>query len=164
MLRKYFPNAERGDSLVEVLLAVTVLSSVLYIAWATVNRASQIGLNAQKRITMVNAVKEQAEIIKAKYSTTAPTMTNVTASDIPADPCSTKDPQGVPNPSHAYYIDGSANLAAGLKQVGSAERDRIWIQRIDEAGYYDYYVRACWQSLGGAQQDENTHLIVRLNK
>lgn len=156
----------RGDSLIEVLLAITVLSSVLYIAWATVNRASQIGLNAQRRIIVVDAVKEQAELVKAKYTNGPPsTVTPVSspAADIPINPCEQKN-NGIPNPIHGFYVDANASPQPGLKQIAGGNTPHVWVQVHETPRYYDYYVRACWQSFGGVQSDESSHLVVRINK
>ena len=58
----------KGDTIVEVMLAMTLLTAFLFISWGITNRATQIGINSQKRVEMVNAMKEQAEIIKAQYA------------------------------------------------------------------------------------------------
>ena len=51
---------KRGDTIVEVFLATTVLSAILFSSWAIVNRASQISLAARQRVYMVDQLKEQA--------------------------------------------------------------------------------------------------------
>ena len=54
----------KGDTIVEVLLATTVLSAILFTSWSIVNRASQISMAARQRVYMVDQLKEQAEIIE----------------------------------------------------------------------------------------------------
>ena len=43
----------KGDTIVEVLLATTVLSAILFTSWSIVNRASQISMAARQRVYMV---------------------------------------------------------------------------------------------------------------
>src|SRR5690606_4025240 len=59
---------QRGDTLVEVILALAVLNAILFISWGITNRSTQQGLNARRRIEMVNLLKEQAELLKAGYA------------------------------------------------------------------------------------------------
>lgn len=177
----------RGDTIVEVLLATTVLSAILFTSWTVVNRASQISSAAQQRVYMVDQLKEQAEIIQSYYGANggkvaasqgifgAGVLTPVgTVSQVQDNPCdasrnsSTQETNGV-NPQRGFYFDGNAELKGGMKVIDRYGNARVWVQRVAvSAGgvsqYSDFYIQACWVSSGGgAQKEDNSKIIVRLN-
>lgn len=167
----------RGDSLVEVMLAIAVLSFSIATAWATVNRALQINLTARQRVVMVNALKEQAEILNAHYAASSlrplvlgsGTISSVNSanitSSIPVNPCGNMQSDGSVTPSQAFYFNDNAQITSGVKNsVGNYQESYAWIQRADGAGYVDFYIRACWRTTGGAETLDSSHFIVRLNR
>lgn len=173
----------KGDTLIEVMLALSVLSAILFISWAIVNRSSQISLAARKRVAMVNQLKEQAEILKDFYASnsnqvisktferTVPRLTvNNAPQDIPADPCGSRNAAGQIAPLNAFYFTSEATTENGVKpNVNGSAQEAVWVQMNEvgatPGGYIDFYIRACWQSGSGSQQkDDNSQLIVRLNK
>lgn len=171
-----------GDTIIEVMLALTFLSAVLFTSWAIVNRASQINLAARKRVTMVNQLKEQAEILKDFYATSSADVANKQFGDevvaaitgpvvsaIPPDPCKSRDVgTGLISPQNAFYFNSDARVASGVKPAitGGTNTEAVWIQLHDASalGYQDFYIRSCWQSGGSQQTDDSSQLIVRLNK
>ena len=58
-------NNQRGDTLVEVTLAVAILAMVLASAYAVIARAAKIGRSAKERSQAVALVQQQAEIIQS---------------------------------------------------------------------------------------------------
>ena len=58
-------NNQRGDTLVEVTLAVAILAMVLASAYAVIARAAKIGQSAKERSQAVALVQQQAEIIQS---------------------------------------------------------------------------------------------------
>ena len=58
-------NNQRGDTLVEVTLAVAVLAIVLTSAYTVTGRAAKVGQSAKERSQAVALVQQQAEIIQS---------------------------------------------------------------------------------------------------
>lgn len=168
--------SKNGDTIIEVVLSMALLTSILFISWGITNRATQITLAAKDRTEMVNQVKEQAEIIKAQWAN--PTSRNVLFTYNPAgalnpDACNGSIVSGsfVPTGGSAWYLTADNNAidkVDSVKQIG----DRpfyVYVQRKDGslagATYSDFYVRACWDnSSGSVQTKESSQVIVRLNQ
>lgn len=164
--------SNRGDAIIEVLLAMALLTSVLFIAWSVTNRATQTLAAARDRTVMVNALKEQAETIKVLWQDDTKYFNNETAypksTDLQAeDPC--VEPGG--NLWHlAVNPDtGVITRVAGARTVGGNDDMRVWVQKVEstvsgELVYNDFYIRGCWNSrVVGGQRSENSQFIVRLN-
>lgn len=161
-----------GDTIIEVMLAMTLLTSFLFISWGITNKATQIGINSQKRVEMVNAMKEQAEIIKAEYAKNGYSVDTLidpvaaTNTGLDKDPC-TNDGVAGNNTFHFANESGNLNKLAQKKLVPNVE-NALWVQYKPSSGsipdYYDFYIRACWQTVGSAQNTDNAQFIVRLNK
>ncbi len=62
MMKQYFRN-ERGDTLIEVTLALAILALVLTSAFATANKAFLLGQNAKERNQLVSDAQQQAEAL-----------------------------------------------------------------------------------------------------
>ncbi|MBP7017952.1 prepilin-type N-terminal cleavage/methylation domain-containing protein [Candidatus Saccharibacteria bacterium] len=58
-------NNQRGDTLIEVTLAVAILATVLASAYAVTSRAAKSGQAAKERSQAVALVQQQAEIIQS---------------------------------------------------------------------------------------------------
>lgn len=166
---------QSGDTIVEVVLAMALLSMIIFIAWGTTNRATQISTDARRRITMVNALKEQAEIIKSKYRQADGKLSDVTSSLIavssPVDnPCDEAQMTAAsPTIAGAYHFetdtDSVASPSTNYRTVDGDDSSRVWFKYVKDADgkYADFYIRGCWLSSGGSQQLENSQFILRLN-
>lgn len=166
----------RGDTLVEVLLSMALLTLILLTTWGLTNRSTQSGINSRKRIEMVNQLKEQAEILKSKYSdgslptdlsATIPPIqpSNTTGTDIPDNPCDSVNFSAT-NPaasSQAFHFNDAAVLTSNRKAVKNND-SYVWLQWVSGSGYRDFYVRGCWQTVGGSQKTDNSQFVVRLNQ
>mgnify|MGYP007112974128 CR=1 FL=1 len=177
----------KGDTIVEVPLATTVLSAILFTSWSIVNRASQISMAARQRVYMVDQLKEQAEIIESYYLNDdgktavsqgvfgASTLAAASGSDIKDNPCEASrtgadQPANSITPTKSYYFNEGAIVSSNMKSINSYDNARLWVQRVpvdaDSNGtidYNDFFVQSCWVSSGGTQQEENSKIIVRLN-
>lgn len=177
----------RGETIVEVLLAMTLLTLILFSAWKLVNRSTQLSLTARKRTEMINQLKEQAEIIKNIYATNQGAMTEfetkVTEGTKP-EPNLQYNPDfceesylalGATPPTNSFYIayDDSAlgeklKKTLGPKKVNGNQGSLIWVQWKDGNGpdgkYYDFYIRGCWYTSGAQQKTDNAQFVVRLNR
>lgn len=181
VLKKRILKNNSGDSLVEVLLAVSVLALVILIAWAVVNRASNISLAARQRVVMVNALKEQAEILQARYAnddTRDPLVSSGTGIRAPltsfpgSNPCTVgRDAADIPQPTNAFHFNDTATPTSGIRSnVRGYDGAYLWVQRKlgtgsgEQANYVDFYIRACWDTTGSVQRTDSTQIIVRLNR
>lgn len=161
-----------GDTIIEVVLAMALLTSILFIAWSITNRATQMSLAATERTKMVNAVKQQAEIAKALWA--KPGNQTVFKNDvlyplattaIKPNPCD--EPLGDSKMWH-FLVDSSNNITSDTSVLTLSDTEKVWIQRSNDtatpATFTDLYVRACWTNNSGRyQKTENTQVIVRLN-
>ena len=165
---------QKGDTIIEVLLAMTLLTLILFTSWGLVNRSTQISLAARERVVMVNQVKEQAEILKTKYASVDGKLDDLISSinsDIPGDlTTSSTDYQdefcteSVTSTGRvgSFHFTPSAKADIPSKKISPSEW--VWIEYVPGTGYTDFYIRACWLTAGGQQKADNTQLIVRLNE
>lgn len=167
-----------GDTIIEVVLSMALLTSVLFIAWAITNRATIIQRAARERVQMVNEVKEQAELIKSQWAadpdyfaaTPTPPLNFGFGSVQPADanPCAGSSPSGisVDDASEWYLARSGATIepVSGSKPVGGEDTKRVWVHKFDRAGFQEFYVRACWiNNSGTTNKTESSQVILRLN-
>jgi hypothetical protein len=178
---------QKGDTIVEVLLAMTVLSGILFTSWSIVNRASQISLASRQRVFMVDKLKEQAEIINSYYGVTDGRAnvsigklgnvqtTSVPQTSIASNPCAAVQDavtrEFTTPVVGSFYFNNSAVATAGVREVSTFGNAVIWIQRVpvNESGdaspeYNDFYIQSCWIAPGGnVQKEDNSKIVVRLN-
>ncbi len=163
---------QKGDTIIEVILAAAVITLVLFTSWSLVNRSTQLSLAARKRVEMVNQLKEQAEVLQAKRAAN-PTgflddlTTYANIANPEANPCDSLDMNSpTSQPPQSFYLSAAGSTVApvsGVKKVKLADNSRIWIQKQQNASYVDFYIRGCWLSGGSVQKTENAHMVVRLN-
>jgi Tfp pilus assembly protein PilV len=72
VIKRIITLKQRGDTIVEVLIALAVASSVLGITYATMNRNLIITRAAQERTEAAKLAQGQLEILKSKSDKTAP--------------------------------------------------------------------------------------------
>lgn len=167
---------KRGDTIIEVILAMSLLAFVLFSAWAITNRASQLNLTARQRVVMVNQLKEQAELLKALEQSNPAVIKDtaiISATQISSNPCddvNLTQPDGSNQPSGVspmiVEVDASGKPKITVSKTKSVESDdsqRVWVQKEAKAGYVDYYIRSCWRVTGNTQKIDNSQFIVRLN-
>lgn len=164
---------KKGDTIIEVVLSMALLTSVLFIAWAITNRATIIQRAARERVQMVNEVKGQAELIKSQWTVNSGFFNNVgeyppvAANQIDANPCS----ESTTTAGQWYLQPGSDSTAIepvknARKSVDEVPDKQVWVQRVDHTadGYNEFYVRACWvNNSGTTDKTENSQIILRLN-
>lgn len=172
----------KGDTIVEVILAMAILALVLFSAWSVTNRASQLSLAARQRIVMVNQLKEQAELIKSLNQTNPERVYEQfkrgTTPKPSANPCrdiivERDDSENLKSSkltdARIIQLDTATkelSFKPGSKLVGNDLTQRVWIQRdVSTAtqGYIDFYVRGCWVITGGGQKLDNSQFVVRIN-
>ena len=176
---------ERGDTLVEVLIAIAILSAAIVGGLTMMNYGYSIASNAVER-TQVQATMN-GQLAYIRHARDAYIRANQQATDsgsqlwaaiIPkivsgatsSATCSGTAPQQAAN---SFYIrDDVAGVGAGsivnftgtpattLAQPGNG----MWIEarRAGGAvGYVDFYVKACWQPVGNLANQE-ARVVMRL--
>ncbi len=163
--------SQKGDTIIVVMLSMSLLTMFLFLSWGITNKATQIGMNSRKRVEMVNSMKEQAEIIKAQYNNQSfgidELIKSVTATNTGLDQNSCNN-VGVTETNVFYfdYVEDKLQQITTKKQSPDAE-NTVWVQYKPNADsdpvYYDFYIRACWQTVGSIQNTDSSQFIVRLN-
>lgn len=172
--------SESGDTIVEVLLAMSILTLILFTSWGLVNRSTQLSLAARQRVDMVNQLKEQAEILKSKFAETG---SSKDVTDYLAKPEGGSvnnsgaqyndtsfciDDVSVIGSGDMFHFDDSAQYQKGAaKDVNGDPTAKVWVEynNTGVAGkYVDFYVRGCWLTNGGRQKTDNAQFVVRLNE
>src|SRR5688572_3240690 len=111
----------KGDTLIEVMLALAILTLLLFTAWGITNRASSISTAARLRVVMTNQLKEQAEILKSQRAALDPDddfaaqFNSINDSvNLPSGPCQQLGPVNILNPlqhpsDSFHYTVGAGN-------------------------------------------------------
>lgn len=183
----------RGDTIIEVMLALGLLSLILMSAWALTNRVTIISQSTTKRIDMVNQLKAQAEMLTSEQNrrtTTNPLVGDGSKPDtlinsgsyVSSDtsalmPLATQCQSGlwqtpVVNDisAKAFYLTPPTNPADGIasqphaSNPGGDTTSKMWIEAYNtEPGSVDFYIRGCWQTNSNATGVSNAEIFLRLN-
>lgn len=156
MLR-HMKLSQRGDTLVEVLLATVVISVVIMGAYTLTNRATRINQTAIERTTATNLVRQQLEFMRGMhtYGQGQAAWTELVG-NIGTTPPSYTNCQ--PTPGLTAF---SANTALGYSDantintynIANDNNDiyKVWVEAFrpnSSLQYVDLHVRACWQGIG----------------
>lgn len=170
-------TTERGDTLVEVLVALAVLGVVIVGAFSLMNRGVAQVYDSMERSEVRMLINQQTESLtyardmyrdplsSPGYDQAAKTVwegvrDNVSSltTGVPAltSSCNT-------TPQYAFWVDdstGSLVLKQGVSKVTAdafpSPGAGIWIQKIDSPAavavpYIDFYIRACWRQTSSSQ-------------
>ncbi len=203
---------QRGDTLIEVLIAVTVFSAVAVGAISVMTRGIAAAQTSLEMNLVRNQIDTQAELLHHLHAVemnakegspeatggwdTAISLAQDAASDYDTikdfnshcKPATTTSPIGMP--SHAFYIDPGMG---GIVKASSAQHkfvqpttfsqvysgpsgrsEMVWIEAVKESDsssdsavlkktrYYDFHIRACWDSPGADGGLMKLGTIVRL--
>ena len=166
-------QAERGDTLVEVTVAMAVLGLMLAASLAVINRGLMGVSNAVERTSVRASLSSQAELLR--YVFDDPVTNKVTYENIlkRTNPNASLGKNGCEIGNGGFYLSVSNvvgappvemhklnqadtnNLANNVYGQPEAGDDKgvsrgIWIEgdkhdgQGDMPGYIDFYVRACW--------------------
>lgn len=174
-------NRQAGDTLVEAMVAISVLAVVLVSTFSLLSRGvaqmydsmerSEVRMLLDRQTESLNYARDQylqqvagktlagGDLAAAnawaslKNETTYPSVTTVPSME-----------SGCSDKTNAFYMtrDGGNNIVVSNSITGSglasgfpAPGDGIWMQKIAESTnpvpYKDFFVRACWQSTGSTQ-------------
>lgn len=180
---------QRGDTLIEVMLATVVLTIVLAGAYTIANRSTRINQTSVERTEVANQLAEQAEVLRAMRDlhdgTAASTWSDiVTAAN--ASTVTTLDCTENPATNNAFYLsldpgsfgEPNALVRGGGVPLGQADDAYpgtddiadVWIvaqaSPNDTVGstlddQYEFHIRGCWEGIGGVN-DQRSEIIFRL--
>jgi type II secretory pathway pseudopilin PulG len=160
-------RSERGDTIIEVLLAMSIIGLVLGSSYAIANRSLQIGREAQERTEALKQVETQFERLRTVSATVDDAGTNPLV-DFPATRafCIDESIEVVefdrPNfdsftsttTDEVVYPDGDDNSRPC--NTGTDGRYGITITKSDDDDTYLFTIRARWESIGGGPLQELT--------
>jgi type II secretory pathway pseudopilin PulG len=127
----------KGDTIIEVLLAIAIVSLVLSGAYASARRSLVITQQNQERGEAIKLVEQQLERLKTKSS----------------DPTKAIFAPGLTGP---YHIVDNGTIVPGEGGFGIGNRYVIGITRKDSAGTYIFVVRGHWNRFGDNAESEMT--------
>ncbi|MBI5357458.1 hypothetical protein HZB74_01270 [Candidatus Saccharibacteria bacterium] len=138
-MKKLIKLGSKGDTIVEVLLAIAVMSMVLSISYGLANRSSQSNRQAQERAEAQKVGEEQLEILRGYVSPDQPWGTNVCfRADDPAT--TTVDETGQPT---------DQNSDCQGRGPGGRYNIRISVTGDATAGYV-YTIDTTWDNVKGS--------------
>lgn len=171
---------QRGDTIIEVLLAVTVFSILAVGTMIIMNRGAVIAERSLEITLTRQQIDAQAEMLRyvhGRYSAGEEEYVNLwnglrasvssgTIESLGVNSC----PSTTPSPSFALRPNGLNKIVrvtqfhaadTYAKLDGEAARG-VWVQlaKVDGHHAYDAYIQACWDGAGG--QTQTTGTIVRL--
>lgn len=131
-----------GDTIVEVLIAITVASFVLGGAFVSSNRSAQSVQKSQERVEALKVVESQIETLRAASSTNLPVNIFTNASP--------------------FCIDSAGALGASVPcDFGPDGRYKVTVTR--DADNMTFRVEAKWDSIGG-KNVETIQVVYRLRQ
>ena len=167
----------RGDTIIEVLLASVILSIVLAGAYSLSSRATRLNQSSYERTKASNLVQEQAELLRS-VSVNDPAMwTTITA--LPTEPyydCKPETADVSPDTSsgnhgNIFYLEGSSgSISLHVVTDINAVNDKVtedlyhtWAARsaTSTANFSDFYIYTCWEGIGDIG-NQATGAVLRL--
>lgn len=178
-------RSQRGDTIIEVILAVSLLSLVTVSAFTVMQRATSTAYDALERSAVRLRLNGQIELLNYFRDSYASAVASGTAiAGTPAEKWVTIVAQPnapVPSlttcaaPSGSFYLNrtttgtieyqvvtGSISAAAGMPSPGNG----LWIASVDTSSsspkkkYQEFYVVACWPTTTKGEQRMSS--VVRL--
>lgn len=160
-------RGDKGDSLLEVILAISVLSVVAVGSMAVMNRGNALAQVALGRTETRASINTQSQLLQ--YARTDPTLwanvKNVSYSDTANATNYTPRSANGSSAARSFYLDNDGNVVANamsqsILPFGSGQ---LWIDGVcppaSWPNYCDFYIKANWSAAGTANKGVT---IVRL--
>ena len=169
---------EKGDSLVEVLLAISVLTLVAVGSMAVMNRGNALVQNALMRTSVRAQVNSETEMLYYVRDNNSTLWNDIKTNRVVSEDAAVKSCAGTPGKS--FYLD-FANVATATTAATSAAAalgatqstnitpgDGLWIDAVyypvvagqNAVPYFDFYIKACWVPLGTASGNQSQSLTI----
>lgn len=137
---------ESGDTIVEVLICIAVISTVLGGAFVTLNRTTNQNRRAQERSEAVRYVQSQLEFLKANPPTVATAMFCYT---------NTGTTQTIVGPASSFpTLSNSSYPAACIDSTYGRYRTAILKDDYSNPPNITYSVRVRWDAIGASLNEE----------
>ena len=161
--------SQRGDTLVEVMLALSVLSMVVVGCMNIMNQSNLQMMDAVERTAVRSSINSQTELLNyvrdhaAESSAWNEIMTKSAANTNAVDAnCTSND--------NSFYLsasNGSVSVLSGGGKNSSGKAvpgNGVWIDAANVANgeqvpYVDFYVKACWTRFASDAQASSTTVI-----
>lgn len=178
-------TSERGDTLVEVLIATAILGAAIVGGLTIMNFGYAIANNAVERTQVEGKMNSQLSFIR--YARDAFIRSNGSTTDggsrmwtaIMGKVTTAASSQAVcngsaPQPTNGFYINDNVasvsdtsivNYTGAAAPAVAAPGSGMWVEgrqaSANPVRYVDFYVKACWQSIGSNPQQE-ARTVMRL--
>jgi prepilin-type N-terminal cleavage/methylation domain-containing protein len=151
LLRHMRPLSERGDTIVEVLIAIAVISLVLAGAFVMTNNSLQATRDTQEHLNATNLAEGQLEQLRALPET---------------DPTKTQTIFGAVNPAAFCMLNGteytSSSTNCAVSTAGTpTTAEPVFHLSITRAGTNTFTTAVTWFAISGHGKD-NVQLIYRV--
>jgi prepilin-type N-terminal cleavage/methylation domain-containing protein len=140
-----FNNKQSGDTIIEVLLAMSVIGLVLGAAFGIANRSVQIGQDAQERTEALKIAESQLEIFKSEFAGNTDLQTQLEDSPFCLD--NSKAILDIIESSEPECSGINGNGQTGLYNVSIIPPGAL----NDPTGAYEF--RVTWTRLGGTSNE-----------
>lgn len=180
---------QRGDTLVEVLVAITVFGVVIVGAFSLMNRGvsqmydsmekSEVRLLLNRQIETLTYARDQYFLVQSGtapgsvYDQAAQSLWLQVKNRTPIAAIPSLDSCGSA-PQNAFWVTTDANgllsfqttITAVTSESFPSPGKGIWMQKIDSAAgaqvpYKDFYIRACWRQ-NSSPKTQTLSTVVRL--
>lgn len=146
-------NSQRGDTIVEVLISIAIISSVMAGAFVAANRSLDQARQSQERSEASEILKAQTELLKVAIKDPTKRISDTTTpSRFCLDSTTNRNNLGNGSPP-TLAADNFASY--GPCKFGTDGRYNVAIERVTVApAVYDYILTARWESFGLNGRDE----------
>ena len=166
---------QRGDSLLEVMLAISVMSMIAVGSMTVMNRGNNVTINSLWRTGARAAINSQAELLmylhennSSAYKAAFIDGHNSTASTASGDEVKKATGESGSNgnttSAKPFYLDAtgaikSGGAGCGTAAAGVAPGRGVWIDAVRYANYTDFYIKACWTGQHGMASSGNSNSV-----
>lgn len=151
MFGQRLTRKDRGDSLLEVILAISVLSVVAVGSMAVMNRGNALAQAALGRTETRALINTQSQLLQ--YARTDSVLwANVKSVSYPNTANATNySPRGTSSGSTArsFYLDNNGNVVSATSQTVPFGSGQTWVDGVcPSSNYCDFYIKANWSTAG----------------
>lgn len=156
---------ERGDTIIEVMIAIAVVGSILAQAYAIANRSLQSTQTSQERSESVKIAEQQIELLRDLAKTDPDAVfgsTNLNIFCIRTAGANTGERTDFPADFTIvdYTLDNFEDYPAECRNLGGGNRYNVLIERESStSGLFTFYSR--WDRVGGGKNE--VKLVYRLH-
>lgn len=148
-------NNNRGDTIIEVLLAIAVVSSVLGLTYSTMNRNLLTMRGNQERTEATRAAQDQLERLRSAWISNQAAVTGQSTNGFCINNANQVRPLSGGSPTADPAVDSLADYATAGCASGTGSLYSMGIRR-DAVNTKTYRVFVRWPSLNGGISEVST--------